>query len=183
MSTVPTDPARTDAPEQPKRRRSFLLVLLAIVCVIAAVVITRKSILAKRQAELTKIVRDAGGSVQYDYNGKAAGEPSGIEWMRNLLGDEYFVTVNTVRLSGDHITDEKIAALVPDLKKIGTLQAVEIESSKVTNESVGPLSQMSGMKLQSLCIYNSKMDTHALQELTKKFPSKTRIAVAKRNRF
>lgn len=181
MSTVPTDPAASAAPEQPKRRRPFAFILLIIVCIIAAAVVIPKSMRAKRQAELTKKVRDAGGSVQYDYNGQAAGEPRGVEWMRNVLGDEYFVTVDMVRFTGDHIKDETIVAVVPELKKIDTLKAVEIESANVTNKSVEPLLQMT--KLKSLCIYNSKMDATALEALKQKLPQVTRIDVAKRNRL
>ena len=94
----------TDHPTTSKPRRRWfqyslrtLFVLVTVLCVCLAVTANR----ARRQREAVKAIESVGGQVRYEYQYVSGQEPPGPEWLRELIGDEYFVSVVVVYLNPD----------------------------------------------------------------------------------
>jgi len=96
------------APKARKRLRFRLslavaMVGIALIAVCLAPIVNR----ARRQKEATALVLRAGGQIGYEHNYSVAQgsfvsgdpEPPGPRWLRNLVGAEYFQTVNYVNVS------------------------------------------------------------------------------------
>ena len=88
----------TDHPTPPKPRRRWfqfslrtLFVLLTVLCVWLAVTVNR----ARKQREAVAAIEAVGGMVLYEHQYDDS-EPPGPKWLRELVGDEYFVSVDVV---------------------------------------------------------------------------------------
>src|SRR5215471_6511645 len=104
---------------KPKRRwfRFSLRTLLAGVAIVAVLIwIPVRRAREQRQA-VDEILR-RGGTVRFDFEKTGATEPAGPAWLRRLLGDDYFRTVDEVFLDGLAVTDD-------DLKILGGLPSLE----------------------------------------------------------
>ena len=98
------------------RRRWFsfsikvLLLLLTVLSVWLGVQVER----VHRQRALKAAILKAGGQLQYDYetdrvNSRARGTPPGPEWLRNLVGVDYFARIEKVIFTG--ATDQDVMQL------------------------------------------------------------------------
>jgi len=86
----------TDHPNPSKPRRRWfqfslrtLLVLLTVLCVWLGVTVNR----ARKQREAVAAIEALGGYVRYEYQYGSGQEPPGPKWLRELIGEEYFVSV------------------------------------------------------------------------------------------
>ena len=131
-----TQSPATVMPDQPKPKRRWfqyslrtLLVLVAAIGVVLATVV----IPAVRQRRAVERVRALDGWIGYDYRFHVDGtedadaSPPGPEWLRGLIGEDFFQTVVLVQFPGSwqldhakHVTDQELEALV-DLPKLRSL--------------------------------------------------------------
>jgi len=95
------------------RRRWFqfslrtLFVLVTVLCVWLAVTANR----ARNQREAVAAIEELGGSVRYEYQNSFGQEPPGPKWLRELVGEEYFVSVVDVFLHNTKVTDNGVKKL------------------------------------------------------------------------
>ncbi|SIN81955.1 hypothetical protein SAMN05444166_1082 [Singulisphaera sp. GP187] len=90
------------------RRLRVSLRVLMLLIMIAAVFIGDRVTKARKQREAVESVKRCGGGVVYDWayvnRGKSTPtEPNAPQWLRGLLGDEYFQDVASVALTGTPI--------------------------------------------------------------------------------
>ena len=98
-----------------------LFVLLTALAVWLGVVINR----AREQREAVKAIEALGGEVAYDWawDVKTPKGPTGPAWLRRLIGDDFFQTVE--RVSFYNASD--CVAAIPDLRRLRELESVSVE--------------------------------------------------------
>jgi hypothetical protein len=117
---IPVEPRRVKL--KPKLRwfqyslRSlFVLTLLASIGMSWVAVRMQR---ARRQREAVEAIQSLGGGVFYDYQKGSSicrpqGQPRAPAWLRNLLGDHFFVNVVGVGLCGNRVTNKELSRLKP----------------------------------------------------------------------
>jgi hypothetical protein len=116
-------------PKSPRRWFRFslrtMMVVVTLLCVWLGVVSNR----ANRQRRAVETITSHSGHVRYDYqrDDPFAGNPfaddpppPGPDWMRNLIGIDYFATVVEVDINEDVANDDIVAALgdLPHLRSL-----------------------------------------------------------------
>ncbi len=79
---------------------------------------------AQRQRRAVKAIEAVGGSVEYDWQRTEGGSdpfPNGPTWLRRLIGDDYFQSVECVYLLGS--ADETVKT-IPHLKRLKGLKTL-----------------------------------------------------------
>ena len=136
----------TDQPTPSKPRRRWfqfslrtLFVLVTVLCVWLAVTVNR----ARKQREAVAAIEAVGGLVTYEYQYdssdtfSATAKPPGPEWLRELVGEEYFVSVTFVGLQNTQVTD----ACLEHLKGLTNLETLNLIGTQVTDAGVKNLQQ------------------------------------------
>ena len=80
------------------------MVLVTVLCVWLGLVSER----ARKQREAVEAIEKVGGAVRYEYQSKSGQEPPGPKWLRELVGEEYFVSVIYVGLNGSFASRETL---------------------------------------------------------------------------
>ena len=169
MSTTPGQKPSASPTRDARRRNS--MIRIAVLLVIGAAAVGYMAYRAQgksAQAEATRRVRVLGGSVMYNYNGARSSEPQGPAWLRTVLGDEYFVTVDGIQIVDPNLTDQTVVELVDHLQRLPDLQLVELTSPKLTDaclEALGKLTQV--RKIQ---IVGDGLTPEALKKLDDALP-------------
>jgi hypothetical protein len=138
---MPTEPPRADPPKRKRRWFQFSLRTLLVFTMALAVACgwLGKRIEQKREErEAVEAIVKSGGYAQYDYQGETDGEPPGPNWLRKLLGEDFFSEVTLVNINtrgGDAELEH-----VNGLTKVKALVLVEIT---LINAAVGRLSTKS----------------------------------------
>ena len=112
--------------DKPRSRRliSFsvktLLLLVTVSCIACGWVGVRLQ-KARVQRQSVAAIEELGGVVRYDYQEDSRDEPSGPEWLRNLLGRHFFDRVVAVDFStpgapNDRVTDISFLSEIYDLR-------------------------------------------------------------------
>jgi hypothetical protein len=118
----------------------------------------------RRQAAVEAIKR-SGGRVAYDYERVKNAKAPGPDWLRRLLGEDFFSSVSVVVLHGSDITK---AALIP-LDDLPDVQLLDLTYSNVGDgglEHIKGLSQLHGLSLAASNISDAGMvHLMALNEL------------------
>ena len=137
------------ATTEPKRRiLRFSIRTLLIVLTIFCVWLSWKVERARKQREVVAWVQEMGGSVHYGYelydntvflpNAK----PPGPEWLRNLLGIDYFGDVRCVFLDGSEVSD------VSPLAELTNLEVLHLTDTSVSD--VTPLFGLTSLEVLNL---------------------------------
>ena len=102
-------------PSKPKRKRRWLRYSLRTFVVVLTVFGVWLGLLVYRvnkQKEVVQWVRDHGGTVGYDFQWDEVKEssindaqPPGPDWLRNLIGVDYFSDVRVLYLGDTQVTD------------------------------------------------------------------------------
>ncbi len=116
-----------------------LLILITVFAVWLAVQVNR----AKRQREAVAWVKANGGEVVYDWQSDEGqlvfnfneGVHPAPQWLRGLVGDEYFQTVDFVGLSSTQVTD-----LTP-LENLTKLELLALSFTPVTDAQIEQLQE------------------------------------------
>jgi hypothetical protein len=118
--------ASPDSSPQKRRWFQYSLRTLLLVMLLASIGTSWLAYRATRQRDAVAAILRAGGGVIYSYEYDAAGkivsdpEPPAPEWLRNVLGIDYFSRVTDVHLAGDSITDTDLEVLecLPGLRTL-----------------------------------------------------------------
>jgi hypothetical protein len=99
--------------DPPKSRRRFfrfslrtLMLVAAVLCIWLGIITNR----ARDRKQAVEMFRSLGGSVQYEHE-RPPSDPPGPEWLRQLIGDEYFFSVHTLSLSRSKVDDSSLASI------------------------------------------------------------------------
>jgi hypothetical protein len=93
--------------EPPKRKRRWFqfrlrtLMIFTLICAIPCAWLGRKIDKKRREREAVDVIQRLGGYVQYEYQSMPGGpprQPPGPEWLRSLLGEDFFNEVDFVAL-------------------------------------------------------------------------------------
>ena len=152
-------------PSKPRRRwfqysLRTLFVLLTVLCVWLAVTVNR----ARKQREAVAAIEELGGVVYYDFQvdnsrGLLRAKLPGPKWLRELVGDEYFVSVHFVDLGNTQVTD----AQLEHLKGLSNLQALVLDRTQVTDAGLEHLKGLTN--LQTLSLRNCRITGAGLEHL------------------
>ena len=143
--------------DKPKPRRRWLQFSLRTLFVVVTVFCVWVGITAKRardQKYAVETIQEMGGWVFYEHqiddrtnmtitrNGRLydrGGIPArpGPAWLRRIIGDEYFTTVNLVGMRGPQFNDASLEVVKPltDLKRLA------LYDTKITNEGLKKLQE------------------------------------------
>ena len=136
-------------PAKPKRKRRWLryslrtfLVLLTVFGVWLGLLVFR----VNKQKEAVQWVKDHGGKVYYDFEMDESltappfhhRQPPGPEWLRRLIGIDYFANVVGVDLADSRVTD-----LTP-LAKLTSLEELSLISTQVSD--LTPIAKLTSLE-------------------------------------
>jgi hypothetical protein len=151
------------ATAKPRRRwMQFSLKGLMLLVVVAAIPcgwLKWKMVRKARERVAVAEIERVGGQVGYDWEGKK--EPPGSEWLRKLLGDDFFSSVVGVELQGHHVTDEWLTHLEP----LSDLSKVSIHSADITDVGLAHLARLSN--LTDLSLPDTQVTDKGLEHLSK----------------
>ena len=112
-------------------RLRTLLVFVSIMCVVFGIMTSR----AQVQRRVTAAIKESGGIVEYDYQLRQSGIPRqnpvapGPEWLRKLLGIDYFATV--VYVKETRVDDLSIKSL----SQLPSLRFLELSSGHLSDDA------------------------------------------------
>ena len=146
-----------DAPEKPKPRRlglqfnlrSLMIAILVVGCCLGALATKIDS--KQRERRTVAAIEGLDGSVRYNWQDEDGdGTPPGPEWLRELVGDDFFARVELVTFSRQdrQVSDDDLIAL--DLEGLTDLKNIEVTSDRVTDVGLARLTEMT--ELQSLSL-------------------------------
>jgi hypothetical protein len=137
------------------RRFKVSLRLSMLLVLVLAVWLGRQVHLARQQVLAIRAIQGHGGSVLFDYQFTTDAEPSGPEWLRRFVGEEYFREIAEVRFFGRPID----RSIWPHLRGQAGLRDLELIGAHVGDED---LDQLRGLRrLRSLVLTSSPRVTDA----------------------
>jgi len=150
-----------------RRWTSFSLRTLLIVFTVLALWMGMRAERARRVRELVSAIRADGGNPLYDYEHcrelQTIGEPRplpGPDWLRNLIGVEYFAYVEGVAYW--EATDDTIRVFRPS----DSIKTINIISGDVTDEGLRLLSRL--QSLEDLCVqFSGEISDDGLRHIGK----------------
>ncbi len=166
MAENPTHPI----PAELKQGRWFqfsvrtLVVAMVLVGVGLGIVANR----ARRQREAVSAISRVGGTVYYDYqkaNEKRPNAfdprklPPGPEWLRRIIGPEFFQDVVMVNLKGKLVNDE----LFIELRKLRNLENLNLSDTTITDSQMAHLAHFHN--LQYVALWNTDISDEGLAHL------------------
>ena len=100
----------TDALKPKRRWLQFSLRTLFIVVTVFCVWLAITAKRAREQRQAVEAIRAVHGAIAFQHQLDRT-EPPGPEWLRQLIGDEYFFRVAVVQLQGPGVNDASLAAI------------------------------------------------------------------------
>jgi len=157
----------TDKPKPKRRWLQFSLrtmfVVVTVFCVFLGMVVKR----ARDQKLAVEAILEAGGTVYYQHQSDfdSPTVPPGPEWLRGLVGDEYFSTVTKVILLGPKFNDTTLLAVgkLTDVKSLGFYDAT------ITDAGLLHLKRLTN--LDTLVILNSSVTDAGVKKLKQALPN------------
>jgi hypothetical protein len=157
----------TDQPTSPKSKRRWyqyslrtlmiLVTLFAVACSWFAVKLGQ----AKRQREAVEALIKLGAFVGYDSELNSDGfmlirgvKTPGPEWLRKVLGDDFFKTVTYVNLTGSDVTTDMRGILVAH----GSISHPSLEVTKAGLEQLEVLKQLRTLRLSKTQITDAELE-------------------------
>jgi len=123
---------------------------------------------ANAQRGLVARLRSSGGNVIYDYmqvaprSWSSSGKPSGPEWLRKLLGEDWFHF--PVYLS---LQDGSMPNALPEVNALPRLKTLMIHGKSIDDDALGQLGPLN--ELEEIHLYEARLSPDGLAQLAK-FP-------------
>ena len=180
-------------------RRRFQISLKSLMICVAVIAVAcgmfSKKLIEARKQEMAvgKIVR-LGGSVDYDYqsdSGEWFQTSTGVSiprWLRTIVGDGMFATVECVNLHGSNVTDANVVQLdldkfpaialsntpitdhgLANLAGLTNLEVLRLDSTQITDAGLAHLESLS--KLQVLFVKNTNVTPGGVKKLQQSLPN------------
>src|SRR5258708_7595905 len=132
-----TESPKADPPKRKRRRFQFSLRTLLIFTLVVAVAcawLGRKIEQKRREREAVEAIVKKGGVAWYEME-NGIEKPAGPDWLRNLLGEDFFSEVQGVDFYHRPVTDSELGFL----KTLTTIQTLNLESTRVTDAGLANL--------------------------------------------
>jgi len=176
--------------DKPKPRRRWLQFSLRTLLLGVTVFCVWMGITAKRardQRLAVGVIEEAGGRIQYQHE-TSSSDPPGPEWLRRLIGDDYFFSVDVIIFSNLTVNDTSLASTksFADLKWLsltGTqitdtelvhlkdstdLRFLHLNDTQITDTGLEQLRELTS--LQRLHLNNTKVTDEAVKKLQLALP-------------
>ncbi len=133
-----------------------LFVVVTVFCVFLGIPVRR----ALDQKHVAEAFRNLGGSLKISYEYQITqSAPPGPEWLRRLIGDDYFFTIVALELRGSNINDANLAAI----KRLTDIRWLDIDATKITDDGLEHLTGLTD--LQRLNLVNTKITDTGMEHL------------------
>jgi hypothetical protein len=140
--------------EPPKRNRRWFqfslrtLLIFTMICAVACGWLGKKIERKRKELDAAEAILRSGGSVWYDYQMEHGNEkPPGPDWLRGLLGENFFSEVENVQFGspGTTVSDDAMAKLkeLVELKTLYLANTKFSEASLVNLEALTHLQELS----------------------------------------
>ena len=185
----------TSPPTTPKARRRWLQFSLRTLMVLAVVVSVPLGWLgtsvrqARIRREAVSKIQELGGTVFYDYDRDIDPRPNGLKWAWDLLGDDFFLDVDSIDLQDCPVTDVELVRLQPlthlryldltnthvtdaglgHLKGLRQIERLEVRSTRITDAGLEHLRALS--RLYELHLNGTQVTDEGVGKLQKALPS------------
>ena len=107
--------------------------------------------LARRQREMVMTVLKLGGTVRYDgrlnLSGSPNSQPQGSVWLRRVLGEDFFATVDQANLTNSEATDGDVEGFIKGLTQLWSLYLNGTQVTDAGLENLKGLTQLQGLHL------------------------------------
>ncbi len=98
-------------------------------------------------------------------------ELAGPVWLRNLIGDDYFNSVEGIDFPGSSLTDADLPRLRGYLEGLNKLDSLNLSGLRITDAGLKHLEGLT--RLKYLCFYNTRVTRDGVQKLEKALPNCT----------
>ncbi len=158
--------------------RSLLILTVAVAIPFNWMAVEMKA--AREQAETVDMVLKLGGFIDYTWQFDANGtrtykaQPPGPEWLRKLLGTDFFSSVIRVGFFSDevmadmrmlHVSTQLTDAGLARIAGLTQLQGLSLNSTQITDAG---LAQIAGLpQLQALYLYNAQITDAGLLHIAR----------------
>ena len=146
-----------------------MFVVVTVLCVWLGVVVKQ----ARDHRLAVKMILESGGTIVYEHQlsyrhmppstgaSRPMGPrlPPGPEWLRGLVGDEYFFTVTKLILLGPNFTDTSLLAV----GKLTDVKSLSFHDAEITDAGLLHLKRLTN--LDTLVILNSSVTDDGVKKL------------------
>jgi len=175
----------TDSPKPRRRWLQFslrtLFVVVTVFCVWMGITANR----ARDQRLAVEAIEALGGTIRYEYQGDydyvvitntgvqtgRSPVPPGPEWLRGLIGDEFFFSVSKIELGGTKADDASLTAIgrLADMKNLNlrynqvtdaglehligltNLESLTLDGTQITDAGLVHLQRLTNLLMLNLC--------------------------------
>jgi len=161
-----------------------LFIVVTVFCVWMG--ITAK--LAREQKQAVETIEALGGRVQYQHETNPS-DPPGPEWLRRLIGDEYFFSIDVIHFSNPIVNDTSLASIksltgvkwlsltgsqitdtgLVHLKGPNDLRGLHLNDTQITDTGLEQLKELTN--LQRLYLRNTQVTDEGVKKLQQELPS------------
>jgi hypothetical protein len=142
----------------PRYSARALLAAVTMLCIVLALLVAP----AQRQRRTADKLRVSNppSRAMYDYEFHGGPKPSGPDWLRRWIGDDYFQHVTRVEL----VLDGRNDVTPDDLADLRGLEQLSIEGAPLPNSRLNALGRL--RKLEYLSIDSDELTDHGLEQLS-----------------
>ena len=159
---MPTEPPKAEPPKRKRRWFQFslrTLLIFTVVCAIGSAWVTRKVERKRKEREAVDAIIKLGGYALYDYQATKAGILCGPDWLRKLLGENFFSEVEIVSFQGTGDTD----AGLENVRGLTQLHRLILTDTNVTDVGLASLKELN--QLQTLELWGTNVTDVGLANL------------------
>ena len=132
--------------------RSLLLLTVAVAIPFSWLAVEVKR--AREQREAVEAIGTLGGRTGFgreecDLSGKVK-LPVPL-WLRNVLGDDFFLSIQSVSFRGTQVRDEDIACLRQDFNSLPKLRCLELRNTNITDNGLQYLYNAKSLDFLAVC--------------------------------
>jgi hypothetical protein len=177
--------------EPPKRKRRWFqfslrtLLIFTLVCAIACAWVARRMERKRKEREAVKAIESLNGAAHYDYVIERLGKPSGPDWLRTLLGENFFSDVAVVNLmhnrnicDADLVNVEEFSQLnwldlsfspnigddgLKHIEGLSQLEHLDLSGTRITDSGIARLTALT--QLRELSLLRTEIDDAGLIQL------------------
>ena len=153
---------QNDTPKRRRRRFQYslrtLLLLVLLVSVGFSCLAVKFGRVRKRR-ELVAALELRGVTIRYAYEVDRSSHPPGPEWLRAILGDDFFAEVDAVYADHIGLTDEDLA----EVSELTGLSALSVSGGQITDAGLKHLKGLANLRI--LYLSNTQVTDSGLEQL------------------
>ena len=148
-AAMETEPIKAAPPKRKRRWFQFRLrtmLIFTLICAVGSAWVAHRMEQKRREREAIEAIGKLGGSVWYDYQRVAGGEPPGPAWLRKLFGEDFFSEVDGVLLDESDVT---VAGLL-NVKRWARLGGLTLWEGSITDAGLANVKGLAHLRVLSL---------------------------------